>query len=55
MVMEVGFALHPRDIRDLVKTYVTAVDQVLRDPRFADRNDMAEFWREFVQRPLLVS
>jgi hypothetical protein len=48
MTLEVGFAVHPRDIVDLVSVYIRAVERVRADPRFANGGSyMEDFWEEF--------
>jgi len=46
MVMEIGFALHPRDIEDVCRIYIRAVDLARSDPGFPQTN-MVDFWVEF--------
>ena len=48
MGLEVGFALDPRDIADLVCIYIRAVECLRHDPRFADGGgDIVDLWLEF--------
>jgi len=48
MTLEIGFAIHPRDIVDLVAVYIRAVERVRADPRFANGGGYLEdFWEEF--------
>jgi hypothetical protein len=48
MTMEIGAALHPRDVEDLCRIYIRAVQLARHDPLFAE-TDMAVFWSWFGQ------
>lgn len=52
MMQEIGEALHPRNIEDVCRIYIRAVELARLDPRFADPDTddhLDDFWREFAR------
>jgi hypothetical protein len=47
--MEIGFALHPASIEDVVRIYIRAVELILNDPQNAEARGegTVAFWAEF--------